>query len=202
MKTKLISEYKDATATFNRLISTCAKLGDTSMSVLESNLIVNYNSLTESVASINDKLTEASPTGLSNILNTFSAFYNSAEALNEAITNSLTDISVSAQTQLTQLSDSYNITASRIAGVESDVKNLTTNFKFDADGLTIKSTANATKYIKLDNDSLDFMDNGHMVAQISDNSLNISNAKIEDQMQIGNISIKPSGNGGLMFVYE
>ena len=25
---------------------------------------------------------------------------------------------------------------------------------------------------------------------------------IEDQMQIGNISIKPSGKGGLMFVYE
>ena len=41
-----------------------------------------------------------------------------------------------------------------------------------------------------------------MVAQISDNSLDISNAKIENQMQIGNISIKPSGKGGLMFVYE
>ena len=41
-----------------------------------------------------------------------------------------------------------------------------------------------------------------MVAQISDSQLNISNAKIGNQLKVGNILIKPSGRGGLMFVYE
>ena len=86
--------------------------------------------------------------------------------------------------------------------IEGDVDTLTTNFQFASDGLTIKSSANSTKYIKLDNDSLDFIDSGNMVAQISDNNLKISNATVDNQMKIGNISIKPSGKGGLMFVYE
>ena len=102
-------------------------------------------------------------------------------------------------TEIAQLADSVEI---KINEFNSSLGELTTRFIFASDGLTIKSSANSTKYIKLDNDSLDFIDSGNMVAQISDNDLKISNATVNNQMKIGNISIKPSGKGGLMFVYE
>ena len=52
------------------------------------------------------------------------------------------------------------------------------------------------------NDSLDFMDNNTMVAQISDQQLTITNAEIDNQLKIGNLKIKPSGIGGVIFVFE
>ena len=41
-----------------------------------------------------------------------------------------------------------------------------------------------------------------MVAQITDQKLNITNAQIEKELQIGNMKIKPSGIGGIIFVFE
>ena len=79
---------------------------------------------------------------------------------------------------------------------------LSTHFVFSTNGLTIKSTANATKTVHLDNDSLDFMDNGTVVAQITDKQLLITDAEVKNQMRVGNIRIKPSGIGGIMFIYE
>ena len=46
------------------------------------------------------------------------------------------------------------------------------------------------------------MDNGTVVAQITDKQLLITDAEVKNQMRIGNILIKPSGIGGIMFIYE
>ena len=101
------------------------------------------------------------------------------------------------------LSKSYdNITASKVESLGGDVDEITTHFSFATDGLTIKSTENASKTIKLDNDSLDFLDNGNKVAQISDQQLSITNADVLNELKIGSIKLKPSGRGGILFVFE
>ena len=137
--------------------------------------------------------------GLSAVLNKFNVFYESADALNQAIINGLKGVTDSLSTSIEQLTKEVNI---QISSFNTQLGQITTRFTFGTDGLTIKSTANATKYIKLDNDSLDFMDNGQKVAEITNQQLNISKATITNEMKIGNMKIKPSGIGGVIFVFE
>jgi hypothetical protein len=100
------------------------------------------------------------------------------------------------------LTNRINIKISEITTIGNKVNELYTHFTFASDGMTIKSSQNATKTVKLDNDSLDFMDNNTVVAQITDKQLLITDAEVKKQMKIGNITIKPSGVGGIMFIYE
>ena len=201
-KVKLISEYNDAIAVYNRLNSIYSELGDTSFNSLPSDLTVAKNELTSVVSALEESIAETSETGLSNVLEKFNNFYLIAEELSKAISNAVAGMTKETKTKVEQLADSYNIVVSDIETIGKDVNELTTHFKFAKDGLTIKSTENATKYIKLDNDSLDFIDNDNMVAQVSDQQLFITDAEVTNQMRIGNILIKPSGIGGIMFIYE
>lgn len=201
-KVQLVAEFDDITAIYNKINSIYNVIGDTSMSSLKTDMTTAYNNVKSMITTINNTIAQASETGLSDIVGKFSAFYEASEELQAALTNTVTNKTTENTTKITQLADSYNIAISKVESIEGDVDTLTTNFQFASDGLTIKSSANSTKYIKLDNDSLDFIDSGNMVAQISDNDLKISNATVNNQMKIGNISIKPSGKGGLMFVYE
>ena len=158
-----------------------------------------HMALNSNIQAIQETITEYSETGLGVVLDNFNRFYQTADALNQAIINGIKGITDRAFTEIEQLSNSVNI---KISEFNSQLGELTTRFIFDVNGLTIKSTANATKYIKLDNDSLDFIDNGNMVAQISDQQLNITSAQINNDLKIGNMKIKPSGIGGVIFVFE
>ena len=115
----------------------------------------------------------------------------------------------------TAVGTGYSATASinSVTGGQANKNNYTltsasTTFKIIVKTITItgvKATnriVNATKTVKLDNDSLDFMDNNEIVAQVTDKQLYITNAEVTNQMKIGNILIKPSGIGGIMFIYE
>jgi hypothetical protein len=202
MKKKLISEYNDAIAVYNKLYSMYSVLGDTSFNNLPTELTTAKNDLTSVISPLESSINEASESGLSEILNRFNIFYSLTEELTQAISNALTGMTKEVKTQVTQLADNYTISASRIENIGNQVNELSTHFVFSTDGLTIKSTANATKTVHLDNDSLDFMDNGTVVAQITDKQLLITDAEVKNQMKIGNILIKPSGIGGIMFIYE
>ena len=199
MKVKLIAESKDAKSVYDNLFTMYQTVGNTSFSNLVTDMVNAHTSLQSAVNTLESTISETSETGLSNILTKFNNFYGAADHLNQAIINALKSITEELSTEIAQLADSVEI---KINEFNSSLGELTTRFIFASDGLTIKSSANSTKYIKLDNDSLDFIDSGNMVAQISDNDLKISNATVNNQMKIGNISIKPSGKGGLMFVYE
>ena len=202
MKVKLISEYQDAISVFNKLNSMYSTLNDTSFSTLPEELKKAKEDLISVISNLEGSITTTSDSGLSNVLDKFNKFYSIAEELTQAISNALTGITKETKTQVTQLADSYNITTSRIETLGNTVNELSTHFIFSTDGMTIKSTANATKSVKLDNDSLDFMDNNEIVAQVTDKQLYITNAEVTNQMKIGNIVIKPSGIGGIMFIYE
>ena len=202
MKVKLISEYNDAMSVYNRLSNMYVALGDTSFQSLPDELQTAKDDLEITIDSLKSTINEISESGLNNVLNKFNKFYEVADELNQAISGSLMGYSQETRTRVEQLTDSFNITVSDVTMIGEKVNDLTTSFVFDTDGLVIKSTENATKYIKLDNDSLDFMDNNNMVAQISDEQLLITNAEVENEMRIGSIRIKPSGVGGIMFIYE
>ena len=202
MKLKLIAEYNDAIVVYDRLNDMYQALGDTSFKSLPTELKTAKTNLENVITPLKSTVNNADDRGLNDVLEKFNKFYEIAEALNQSISNSLAGYSQETRTQVEQLADNYKITASKIETIGESVNNLTTSFNFNTDGLTIKSTKNATKYIKLDNDSLDFMDNNTMVAQISDQKLTITNSEVKNEMKIGNIRIKPSGIGGIMFIYE
>ena len=199
MKVKLVAEYEDATSVFDNLKEMYTSVGDTSYSNLLSDMTTAHTNLTTEIDSINSSITTTDETGLSATLELFNTFYSSAESLNKAIVSALKGITDELSTSITQLSNSVDI---QINSFNEELGEFRTNFVFGSDGLTIKSSADATKYIKLDNDSLDFMDNNTMVAQISDEQLTITSAEIEKEMKIGNLKIKPSGIGGIIFVFE
>ena len=200
-KVKLIMEYNDTETLVNSLLTMCDSLGVEQFSLLIDTMSNNYDALGLAIETIQATITETDEEGLGSILAKFSAFYNSAEILNQAILNHLQEETKYVSTQIEQLAESINF---QISSFNDNFEQITTRFIFDKDGLTIKSSANATKYIKLDNDSLDFMDNNTKVAEITNQQLNISKATITSEMKISNMKIKPSGSsgGGVIFVFE
>ena len=202
MKVKLMSEYNDAITLFNRLNSVYSTFGDTSFNGLLLELTTARDELISAVAPLEESIGTASEWGLNNILTKFNNFYALTEELTLAIQNSLAGLAKETRTQVTQLADSYNISISKVEHIGQQVDELTTHFNFTSDGLVIKSSEDATKTVKLDNDSLDFLDNNTVVAQITDKQLLIRDAKVENELKIGSFKIKPSGTGGIVFIYE
>lgn len=199
LKVKLVAEYKDAKSLYDNLSDMYKKVGITNFANLMTNMTNAHTTLSTAITNMEKSGNVTDESGLSAILNKFNAFYESADALNQAIINGLKGVTDELSTSIEQLSNEVNI---QIGSFNTQLGQITTRFTFGTDGLTIKSTANATKYIKLDNDSLDFMDNGTKVAEITNQQLNISKATITNEMKIGNMKIKPSGIGGVIFVFE
>ena len=203
MKTKLIAECEDAESVYNKLVYLYQDVMGSPVEYksLFTNMKNSFSTLSSEVAYLKSSQNEISNSGLGDILQLFNNFYTFAEELNEEILNSLKGITNSLSTTIEQLSDSITI---KINEFSSELDSISTHFIFDTDGLTIKSSADSTKYIKLDNDSLDFMDNGNKVAEITNQQLNITKAEIKSDMKIGNMKIKPSGSSknGVIFVFE
>lgn len=89
----------------------------------------------------------------------------------------------------------------RVEGVEqSHYAELLTHITFNADGITIGKDGNAIT-MKLDNDSLDFYNNGTRVAYISDNQLYITDGRFLRSVRIGNYGFIPETNGSVSFTY-
>ena len=55
--------------------------------------------------------------------------------------------------------------------------------------------------MKLDNDSLDFYNNGTRVAYMSDNTLYITDGRFTRSVRIGNYGFIPEQNGSVSFTY-
>lgn len=89
----------------------------------------------------------------------------------------------------------------RVEGVEqSHYAELLTYIRFGADGITIGKEGNAIT-MQLDNDSLDFYNNGTRVAYISDNQLYITDGRFLRSVRIGNYGFIPETNGSVSFTY-
>ena len=75
-----------------------------------------------------------------------------------------------------------------------------TYIRFNENGIEIGKEGNAIT-MQLDNDSLDFYNNGTRVAYISDNQLYISDGRFLRSVRIGNYGFIPEANGSVSFTY-
>lgn len=96
-------------------------------------------------------------------------------------------------------------TDSKLDNVQNKVDVYTTWFNMDNDGFTIVKTENGAELslkMKLDNDSLDFMDGNTVVAYISNEKLMINSAEIKGVLDVGGFrwSKRDNGNMGLMWI--
>lgn len=88
-----------------------------------------------------------------------------------------------------------------VAGIESShYSELLTYIRFTANGVEIGKDGSAIT-MRLDNDSLDFYNNGMKVAYISDNMLYITNARFLEAVRIGNYGFVPEANGSVSFTF-
>ena len=77
---------------------------------------------------------------------------------------------------------------------------LLTYIRFSEDGIEIGKEGNAIT-MRLDNDSLDFYNNGTRVAYMSDNTLYITDGRFTRSVRIGNYGFIPEENGSVSFTY-
>lgn len=83
---------------------------------------------------------------------------------------------------------------------ESHYAELLTYIRFNENGIEIGKQGNAIT-MQLDNDSLDFYNNGTRVAYISDNQLYITDGRFLRSVRIGNYGFIPEVNGSVSFTY-
>jgi hypothetical protein len=109
------------------------------------------------------------------------------------------------KTTLTQQKDSIEMAITRSAQNEQQLTSFGQHMKFSDNWLELYGTKNGEQSrfkTRLSDTKLSFFDNGNEVASISNQQLNIDKAEVENTLKVGNIAIKPSGKGGLIFIYE
>ena len=90
---------------------------------------------------------------------------------------------------------------SRVEGIEaSHYAELLTYIRFSEDGIEIGKEGNAIT-MKLDNDSLEFYNNGVRVAYMSDEVLYITDGRFTRSVRIGNYGFIPETDNSVSFAY-
>ena len=92
-----------------------------------------------------------------------------------------------------------------IGEIKTDVSEYATWFTMNEDGLTIGKTEDGVEQplkVRLDNDSLDFMDNDTVVAYVSNEKLMINAAEVKGSLDVGGFrwTTRSNGNMGLMWI--
>lgn len=101
----------------------------------------------------------------------------------------------------TMLFQTINEAIKQVGDTESShYAELLTYIRFSEDGIEIGKQGNAIT-MRLDNDSLDFYNNGTKVAYMSDNTLFITDGRFLRSVRIGNYGFIPEANGSVSFTY-
>lgn len=101
----------------------------------------------------------------------------------------------------TMLFQTINEAIQHVGDTESShYAELLTYIRFNEEGIEIGKQGNAIT-MKLDNDSLDFYNNGTRVAYMSDNTLYITDGRFLRTVRIGNYGFIPEANGSVSFTY-
>ena len=118
------------------------------------------------------------------------------------------DMVVNLSTQLKQNVDNITAVISQVAKIEGNqaaadkvLAEYQLTFRIDAQGVTIgKSTSPFD--VRIDNQRMSFRENGQEIAYISNQTLHIQEAEVEDQLKIGTYSLQRMEDGslGLMVV--
>ena len=124
----------------------------------------------------------------------------------QALQSSVSIIITKYGTKIEQLDKKIALTASKTEVMEGKVNRVDSHFDFTPGGFVeIYATTNGTKgrfATQITDQKLAFKDYGQEVAYISNQEMFITKATITNQLDISHFSIKPSGKGGIMFIYK
>ena len=93
---------------------------------------------------------------------------------------------------------STNILQEKVNGSNETIKNINTNFGFDAEGMTIGKSDSHFK-TKISNERFSFTENGNEVAYFANKKMYITDGQFTNSMRVGDFVFVPRANGSLDF---
>lgn len=132
----------------------------------------------------------------------FTKFYETVELLHEAIINNVQSATTRHTSEIKQLAGEVDIAVSRVDTVEGNVNTLSRSFSFTTKGLEISGTGDIQQgtSLLLDADRLSFKEHNKEVAYITAETMHIGKAELENELKIGEFTMKVSPKKGIMFV--
>ena len=204
-KVNLSYDFERATIDKNSAINYYNVVNDTSMYNLKVSMEESYNSLSEILAPILENMNTNTNTNGSAVKNAFKDFYISYEGLMSALQNSVMVIITKHSTKIEQLETEISFTASKTEIMEDKVNQYDAHLKFSAEGFVeLYATQNGQKgafSTQITDQKLSFKENEVEVAYVSNQELRITKATVENQMQLADFVIRPSGKRGIVFAY-
>ena len=204
-KVNLSYDFERATIDKNSAINYYNAVNDTSMYNLKVSMEESYNSLSEILAPILENMNTNTNTNGSAVKNAFKDFYISYEGLMSALQNSVMVIITKHSTKIEQLETEISFTASKTEIMEDKVNQYDAHLKFSAEGFVeLYATQNGQKgafSTQITDQKLSFKENEVEVAYVSNQELRITKATVENQMQLADFVIRPSGKRGIVFAY-
>lgn len=144
-------------------------------------------------------------TGAIDLRNAIITYYDSYHNLLYTISAYTKDQMTYFSTKIEQTSKDVTTTISRLEVVEGVSTQINNHMRFSDDWLELYSTmdgANSAFKTRLSNERLSFYEGDAVVAYISNKKLNIENAQILRDLQIGDMVLRPSVNGGIVMQYN
>jgi hypothetical protein len=194
--------FRQATSQYESITRTIQKMSNGSLNVNITELDNAFTSLTNLCRTIlDDNLT----TGAVQLRNAMVEFYNAYNNALFAISSYTKDELTRITATLTQHEDSIEMSVKRTDPDYNSTLELGKHMKFSDGWLELYATINGEEgqfKTILSNEKLAFTDSGEEVASISNQSLNINKAEIKNKLTVGNVTISPSANGGIVFSYN
>ena len=187
----------------NTLYKTITSMDVTHLNGLASELATAW----QNVVTVAKPIIESEQTeGGSNIRNAFLSYYDAYNNALYAMDTYTKDELTTITTKLEQHDKDITFSITRSTQALESTNKLGKHMTFSEEGwLELYSTVNGEEgafKTALTNEKLAFYENNSEVAYISNNKLNINNAIINHELQVGKVTITKSGNDGVVFRFE
>ena len=193
--------YLQAKSQYNTLKWTIQRMGAEVLNNTLLDLTQTWNNLTTLITPV----LQGRTSGASEVRTAFTNFitqYNlTYYEVNAYLKNELNAITATLQLQ----KDSIDFAITKSDNLETSVTNIGKHMSFSDNWLELYGTVNGSESqfkTRLSDTKLAFYDGGNEVASISNKKLNVENAEVKNTIKIGNIELRPSANGGMVFVYS
>ena len=147
-------------------------------------------------------------TGANEIRNAYSKFTKEYHLILHSIDKYFNDNMDTNKTNIELLSNRIDMSVTTMNSNTETLTKIEKHMKFDIDGLELYGTINGEESqfkAKLSETKLAFYDNNKEVAYVSNEKLNIENAKIVSDMSVGCVLMRPrniKGDGGIVYFYD
>lgn len=201
-KANLRASYERTEKQYNYIKNIINKLTSTTIST--TNLDQAWTNIQNAYSVIDND----SVTGANDIRNAYNAFFEEYHLVLYAIDDYFNDNIDKNRTSLSILSDRIEMSIGTMNSNDDKLSTITKYMKFDENGLELYGTINGEESqfkTRLSDTKLSFYDNNKEVAYVSNEKLNIENAKIVSDMSVGCVLMRPrnvKGDGGIVYFYD